>query len=77
MAQFSVLLRVVGLGAMLLTAPLAQGAIGDAKLVLGDQARGLRSLVEAAGVMKDAPYQYQWANFRGQRRCLKRSARPP
>ncbi|MGW1445120.1 ABC transporter substrate-binding protein [Serratia rhizosphaerae] len=65
MAQFSVLLRVVGLGAMLLTAPLAQGAIGDAKLVLGDQARGLRSLVEAAGVMRDAPYQYQWANFQG------------
>lgn len=65
MAQFSVLLRAVGLSATLLTASLAQGAIGDAKLVLGDQARGLRSLVEAAGVMKDAPYQYQWANFQG------------
>ncbi|GAA3895086.1 MULTISPECIES: ABC transporter substrate-binding protein [Gibbsiella] len=65
MAPFSVLLRAVGLSATLLTASLAQGAIGDAKLVLGDQARGLRSLVEAAGVMKDAPYQYQWANFQG------------
>lgn len=65
MAQFSVLLRAVGLSATLLTASLAQGAIGDAKLVLGDQARGLRSLVEAAGVMKDVPYQYQWANFQG------------
>ncbi|WP_416260328.1 ABC transporter substrate-binding protein [Gibbsiella quercinecans] len=65
MAQFSVLLRAVGLSATLLTASLAQGAIGDAKLVLGDQAHGLRSLVEAAGVMKDAPYQYQWANFQG------------
>ncbi|CAI0867001.1 ABC transporter substrate-binding protein [Serratia ficaria] len=65
MAHFSVLLRGVGLSALLLTASLAQGAIGDAKLVLGDQARGLRSLVEAAGVMKDAPYQYQWANFQG------------
>ncbi|GAA3589911.1 ABC transporter substrate-binding protein [Gibbsiella greigii] len=65
MAQFSVLLTAVGLSATLLTASLAQGAIGDAKLVLGDQARGLRSLVEAAGVMKDAPYQYQWANFQG------------
>ena len=34
-------------------------------LVLGDQARNLRSLVEASGVMNDAPYQYRWANFQG------------
>ena len=34
-------------------------------LVLGDQARNLRSLIEAADVMKDAPYQYRWANFQG------------
>ncbi|WP_380183107.1 ABC transporter substrate-binding protein [Kalamiella sp. sgz302252] len=34
-------------------------------LVLGDQARNLRSLVEASGVMKDAPYDYRWANFQG------------
>ncbi|MCP1439184.1 sulfonate transport system substrate-binding protein [Erwinia persicina] len=36
-----------------------------AMLVLGDQARNLRSLVEASGVMKDAPYDYRWANFQG------------
>ncbi|MFH8135929.1 ABC transporter substrate-binding protein [Pantoea osteomyelitidis] len=34
-------------------------------LVLGDQVRNLRSLVEAADVMKDAPYHYRWANFQG------------
>ncbi len=71
MARFSYLtrvkglLRIAGLSATLLTVPLAQAAIGDAKLVLGDQARGLRTLVEAAGVLKDVPYQYQWANFQG------------
>lgn len=71
MAGFSYLTRVkglllmAGLSATLLAAPLAHAAIGDAKLVLGDQARGLRTLVEAAGVLKDVPYQYQWANFQG------------
>lgn len=54
--------------ALLLCATLsAQAApdLRDVTLVLGDQARNLRSLVEAAGVMKDAPYQYRWANFQG------------
>ncbi|MBV4369115.1 ABC transporter substrate-binding protein [Erwinia sp. BNK-24-b] len=37
----------------------------EVTLVLGDQARNLRSLVEASGVMKDAPYHYRWANFQG------------
>ena len=59
------LLRIAGFSATLLAVPLAHAAIGDAKLVLGDQARGLRTLVEAAGVLKDIPYQYQWANFQG------------
>lgn len=63
--QIKGLLRIAGLSATLLSVPLAHAAIGDAKLVLGDQARGLRTLVEAAGVLKDAPYQYQWANFQG------------
>ncbi len=39
--------------------------LSQVTLVLGDQARNLRSLVEAAGVMKDAPYRYRWANFQG------------
>lgn len=68
------LLRIAGLSATLITVPLAHAAIGDATLVLGDQARGLRTLVEAAGVLKDVPYQYQWANFRAQRLCLRPSA---
>lgn len=63
--KVAVLIRAAGLSAALLMTSLAYGAIGDASLVLGDQARGLRSLVEAAGVMKDAPYQYRWANFQG------------
>jgi len=35
------------------------------RLVLGEQARGLQSLVEAAGVLNDIPYQVKWANFQG------------
>ncbi|MFZ4833848.1 ABC transporter substrate-binding protein [Rouxiella sp. Mn2063] len=65
MARLSLLLKVIGVSATLLMAPAAHAALKDVKLVLGDQSRGLRSLVEAAGVLKDAPYQYQWANFQG------------
>lgn len=52
---------------MLLGVMAAAGAAGAEKvtLVLGDQARNLRSLVEASGVMKEAPYDYRWANFQG------------
>jgi sulfonate transport system substrate-binding protein len=39
--------------------------LSDVTLVLGDQARNLRSLVEASGVLNDVPYQYRWANFQG------------
>lgn len=34
-------------------------------LVLGDQARGLSALFEAAGSLKDAPFDFRWANFQG------------
>ncbi|MEI2267464.1 ABC transporter substrate-binding protein [Erwinia sp. CGal63] len=53
--------------ALLLGMVMAIGAARAEKvtLVLGDQARNLRSLVEASGVMKDAPYDYRWANFQG------------
>ncbi|PCF95538.1 ABC transporter substrate-binding protein [Vreelandella nigrificans] len=34
-------------------------------LVLGDQSRHLRSLVEASGVLDDVPYHFRWANFQG------------
>ncbi|KAB8312446.1 ABC transporter substrate-binding protein [Erwinia endophytica] len=54
--------------ALLLCATFAVSAaqnLTKVTLVLGDQARNLRSLVEASGVMKDAPYQYRWANFQG------------
>ncbi|WP_258577143.1 ABC transporter substrate-binding protein [Candidatus Pantoea persica] len=46
---------------------MAQAApdLSRVKLVLGDQARNLRSLVEASGVLKDAPYHYRWVNLQG------------
>ncbi|MEN4980371.1 ABC transporter substrate-binding protein [Erwinia billingiae] len=53
---------------LLLCTTYAASAASDLSgvtLVLGDQARNLRSLVDASGVMKDAPYQYRWANFQG------------
>lgn len=55
--------------ALLLFGHAAQAAepvdLGQVTLVLGDQARNLRSLVEAAGVLEDAPYAYRWASFQG------------
>ncbi len=54
--------------ALLLSASgMAQAApdLSGVTLVLGDQARNLRSLVEASGVLKDAPWRYRWANFQG------------
>jgi len=39
--------------------------LSSVRLVLGEQARGLQSLVEAADVLKDTPYQIKWANFQG------------
>ncbi|MDR6348698.1 ABC transporter substrate-binding protein [Pantoea sp. SORGH_AS_0659] len=54
--------------ALLLCAAFGSQAAPDLSkvtLVLGGQARNLRSLIEAADVMKDAPYHYRWANFQG------------
>ncbi|PXW27378.1 ABC transporter substrate-binding protein [Paraburkholderia caballeronis] len=66
--------RVLGFAA---AAPLAAAAaalhsqrayaadLSGAMLVLGDQAGGLRALVEAAKVLDGAPYGFRWANFQG------------
>lgn len=35
------------------------------KLVLGDQAKGLRTVVEASRAFEGVPYQVEWANFQG------------
>lgn len=35
------------------------------KLVLGDQAKGLRTVVEASRAFEGVPYQVEWANFHG------------
>ncbi|WP_397452008.1 ABC transporter substrate-binding protein [Pseudomonas sp. NA-150] len=35
------------------------------KLILGDQAKGLRTVVEASKALDGAPYQVEWANFQG------------
>jgi sulfonate transport system substrate-binding protein len=37
----------------------------DEVLVLGDQANLTRAKVEAAGLLKDRPYTFRWANFAG------------
>ena len=38
---------------------------GQAALVLGDQAGGLRALFEAARTLDGAPFAWRWANFQG------------
>lgn len=35
------------------------------RLVLGDQAKGLRTVVEASKAFEGLPYQVEWANFQG------------
>ncbi|MCD5996537.1 ABC transporter substrate-binding protein [Pseudomonas sp. CDFA 602] len=48
-----------------------QSAVGESvdwskvKLVLGDQAKGLRTVVEASKAFDGLPYQVEWANFQG------------
>ncbi|MBN3810834.1 ABC transporter substrate-binding protein [Paraburkholderia sp. Ac-20347] len=39
--------------------------LSSVTLMLGDQAGGLRALVEAAKGLDGAPYRYRWANFQG------------
>lgn len=39
--------------------------VSSLTLILGDQAGGLRALVEASQVLTGAPYAYKWANFQG------------
>jgi sulfonate transport system substrate-binding protein len=38
---------------------------GKVSLTLGDQANGLKTLFEASGALKDAPFDYKWAEFQG------------
>jgi len=47
------------------TACAAPATSSDVTLVLGDQAGGARALVEAAGVLQNAPFAFRWANFQG------------
>ncbi len=58
------LLASLGL-ALLLGQAQAAPDLSGVTLVLGDQARGLRAMMEAAGSLEGAPYQYRWANFQG------------
>ncbi|MFC0710252.1 ABC transporter substrate-binding protein [Azorhizophilus paspali] len=61
--------QALAMAVLLLLGHAAQAAepvdLGKVTLVLGDQVRNLRSLVETAGVLEDAPYAYRWANFQG------------
>ncbi|MFT4247047.1 MAG: ABC transporter substrate-binding protein [Pseudomonas sp.] len=45
--------------------PAGQHDTASVRLVLGDQARSLRTLVEASGAFEGLPYQVEWANFVG------------
>lgn len=58
------LLASLGL-ALLLGQAQAAPDLSGVTLVLGDQARGLRAMMEAAGSLEGAPYHYRWANFQG------------
>lgn len=53
--------------AYLVDSPMARAEQppGRTTLVLGDQVKTVQTLVEAAGVMEDAPYDYRWASFQG------------
>lgn len=40
-------------------------SLAGVTLTLGDQANGLKTLADAAGVLKDTPYKVKWAEFQG------------
>lgn len=42
-----------------------QADLSSVKLILGDQAKGLRTVVEAANALEGIPYKVEWANFQG------------
>jgi sulfonate transport system substrate-binding protein len=45
--------------------PAANANLSGVKLILGDQAKGLRTIVEASHAFDGLPYQVEWANFQG------------
>jgi sulfonate transport system substrate-binding protein len=47
------------------SAATGQGDLSGVTLVLGDQAKGLRTVVEAANALEGIDYKVQWANFQG------------
>ena len=46
-------------------ASTAQSDLSGVTLVLGDQAKGLRTVVEAANALEGIDYKIEWANFQG------------
>lgn len=47
------------------TAPTAHADLSGVTLILGDQAKGLRTVVEAANALEGIDYKVEWANFQG------------
>jgi sulfonate transport system substrate-binding protein len=43
----------------------AKSDLSGVKLILGDQAKGLRTVVEAANALEGIDYKVEWANFQG------------
>ncbi|WP_178128834.1 ABC transporter substrate-binding protein [Pseudomonas sp. ADAK18] len=46
-------------------APKSSSELSGVTLILGDQAKGLRTVVEAANALEGIDYKVQWANFQG------------
>jgi sulfonate transport system substrate-binding protein len=47
------------------SASAAKSDLSGVKLILGDQAKGLRTVVEAANALEGIDYKVEWANFQG------------
>lgn len=61
----SVLAGLGAAGAAFGLAACGAGGKGRTKLVLGDQLHLIQSQLDAAGALKGAPYDYEWASFSG------------
>ena len=62
-SRFSLCAALLGGWLMLTSSVHAEEA--EPTLVIGDQARILRSLLETSGVLQGVPYHLRWANFQG------------
>lgn len=64
---FAIAMILVGCGNKTAKTDTSKNGIDLSKvtLVIGDQANGTKTKLEAAKVLEDAPYKVEWANFQG------------